>query len=108
MIDVLHDGSIVPCAMLPDLVMGKIQTDSLAEIWREHPTMQAMRARRSIPMKEVEGCQQCEWSSYCNGSCPGLAHQLTGELNRANPEDCYRRFLMEVESPHATRLPVLR
>jgi SynChlorMet cassette radical SAM/SPASM protein ScmE len=100
-IDIMHDGTIVPCHMLPDLAMGNIVTDSLAEIWRTHPTLKALRERRSIPMQQVPGCKDCEWVPYCNGSCPGLAHQLTGDFNRANPEDCYRRFLAETRESHA-------
>ena len=94
-LDVLHDGTIVPCHMLYDLALGHIATDSLVEICRTHPILKALRERRSIPMQQVPGCQDCEWAPYCNGSCPGLAYELTGDFNRANPEDCYRRFLLE-------------
>jgi radical SAM protein with 4Fe4S-binding SPASM domain len=100
-IDILHNGDIVPCCMLPDLVLGNITTDSLVEIWRTHPTMEALRKRRSIPMEQVIGCEGCEWTEYCNGSCPGLALQLTGDFNCANPEDCYRKFLLETENAYA-------
>lgn len=100
---VYHDGSIVPCHMLPGVVLGNICHDSLKEIWHTHPQMKALRERRSIPMHKVQGCQTCEWNEYCNGSCPGLAHQLTGDFNRANPADCYRKFLLEKESNDALR-----
>jgi len=96
--DVLHDGAIVPCCMLPTLVMGNIQRDSLLDIWRHHPTLRALRERRRIPMNEVPGCESCSFTPYCNGGCPGLAHALTGEVNRANPEDCLRTFLRETGS----------
>ncbi len=96
-IDILHDGGIIPCHMLSGLVIGNIAQDSLRDIWRTHSVMKAMRERRSIPMNKVPGCESCEWNSYCNGSCPGLAYQLTGDFNRANSEDCYRRFLMETD-----------
>jgi SynChlorMet cassette radical SAM/SPASM protein ScmE len=99
-LDVLHDGTIVPCHILYDLTLGNIATDSLAEICRTHPTLKALRERRSIPMQQVPGCQDCEWAPYCNGSCPGLAYELTGDFNRANPGDCYRRFLMETGIEH--------
>ncbi|MFO7685065.1 MAG: radical SAM protein [Desulfobacterales bacterium] len=94
-IDILHDGSIVPCCMLPGLVMGNITSDSLLDVWHDHPTMKAIRERRNIPMSEVPGCENCEWNQYCNGSCPGMAHQLTGDFNRANPEDCLKIFIKE-------------
>ena len=92
-IDILHDGTIVPCHMLPALHLGKIGKESLEEIWYNHEIMKEMRNRRNIPMKKVPGCEKCEWNEYCNGSCPGLAHQLTGDFNRANPDDCYQSYL---------------
>jgi SynChlorMet cassette radical SAM/SPASM protein ScmE len=96
-LDILHDGSIVPCHMLSGLTLGNIATHSLEEIWHTHPGLEALRGRRAIPMQQVVGCEGCEWTTYCNGSCPGLAYQLTGDFNRANPEDCYRRFLLETK-----------
>jgi SynChlorMet cassette radical SAM/SPASM protein ScmE len=99
-IAIMHDGAIVPCHMLPGLIMGSISTDSIAEIWQNHPILQSLRERRNISMQEVRGCTGCDWAEYCNGSCPGLAHQLTGDFNRANPMDCYRRFLMETEKDY--------
>jgi SynChlorMet cassette radical SAM/SPASM protein ScmE len=94
-LDVLHDGTIVPCHVLHQLSLGHIEADSFEEIWHTHPVVQSLRARRSISMQEVAGCMGCEWAEYCNGSCPGLAYELTGNLLRANPEDCYRQFLAD-------------
>jgi SynChlorMet cassette radical SAM/SPASM protein ScmE len=102
-IDILHDGSVVPCCMLPGLVMGNICSESILDIWYNHPTMIALRERRTIPMSEVAGCEACEWHKYCNGSCPGLAHQLTGDFNRANPEDCFRNFLKQTGARYGLR-----
>jgi len=92
-----HDGVITPCNMLPELELGRINIDSLKEIWRSHPTLKALKERRQIPMGEVPGCEECEWVPYCNGSCPGLAYEMTGDLNRANPHDCCRRFLENLD-----------
>ncbi len=94
-IDILHDGTIVPCCMLPGLKLGNILTDSIREIWHNHHILKALRERRLIPMDQVKGCKNCEWNKWCNGSCPGMAHQLTGDFNRANPEDCLKIFLKE-------------
>jgi SynChlorMet cassette radical SAM/SPASM protein ScmE len=103
-IDVMHDGSVVPCCMLPNLILGNINCDSLLDIWYHHPTMIALRERRSIPMSEVPGCESCEWDPYCNGSCPGLAHKLTGDFNRANPDDCFKTFLKETGANRGMRV----
>jgi len=100
-LDILHDGTIVPCHMLYGVPLGHIARDSVEEIWRTHPTLKALRERRNIPMHEVPGCEDCEWAPYCSGGCPGLAHQMTGSLNRANPDDCYRRFLIEAGMNYA-------
>lgn len=100
-LDVLHDGTIVPCHILHGLSLGNVTTDSMGETWRTHPTLKALRERRSIPMQQVPGCEDCEWALYCNGGCPGVAYELTGDFNRANPQDCYRRFLLETERVYA-------
>ena len=89
---------ITPCNMLPDLDLGRINVDALKAIWKSHPTLKALKERRQIPMSEVPGCEACEWAPFCNGSCPGLAYEMTGDFNRANPHDCYRRFLENLDS----------
>ena len=93
-LDVLHDGSIVPCHMLR-VVLGKIGMDSIREIYKSHPILEALRKRCSIPMTQVPGCEDCEWAPFCNGGCPGLAYEMTGDFNLANPWDCYKRFVEE-------------
>ncbi len=95
-LSVHQDGIITPCNMLAKLVLGRINQERLTDIWKHHPTLQALKDRRKIPMNRVPGCEDCEWAPYCNGSCPGLAHEMTGEVNRANPHDCYRRFREQV------------
>jgi SynChlorMet cassette radical SAM/SPASM protein ScmE len=92
-LSILHDGSIVPCSMMSGAVMGNITKDSLADIWQTHPILKSLRSRGSIAMRDLPGCSQCEWVEFCNGSCPGLAHQLIGDFNQANPVDCYRNYL---------------
>jgi SynChlorMet cassette radical SAM/SPASM protein ScmE len=93
-----HDGVVTPCNMLPEMELGKINVDSLKKIWTSHPTLKALKARRQIPMSKVPGCEACEWAPYCNGSCPGLAYEMTGDFNHANPHDCYKRFLENFDS----------
>mgnify|MGYP001766741616 CR=1 FL=1 len=94
-LSVHHDGTVTPCNLLAELELGRINRDSLKDIWKTHPTLAALKARRAILMESVPGCADCEWTAFCNGSCPGLAYELTGDFNRANPHDCYRRFIQE-------------
>jgi radical SAM protein with 4Fe4S-binding SPASM domain len=79
--------------MLSKLELGRINIDPLSEIWKTHSTLKALKDRRTLPMEEVRGCEDCEWAPFCNGGCPGLAYEMTGDFNRANPHDCYRLFL---------------
>lgn len=88
-----HDGTITPCSILATVVLGHIEKDSIPEIWRLDPVLAKMRSRHTIAMCDLPECQGCEWNDYCNGSCPGLAYEQFGDVNRANLTDCYRRFL---------------
>ena len=44
-------------------------------------------------MSEVPGCENCEWNEFCNGSCPGMAHQLTGDFNTCQSRGLFQEFL---------------
>jgi SynChlorMet cassette radical SAM/SPASM protein ScmE len=89
-IDVLHNGTLVPCHVLPSLQLGKIGEDDLQQVWLKHPLMNAVRQRYTIPLQTLETCQGCIYQGFCTGGCPGGAMFLTGELNARNPMSCYR------------------
>ena len=99
-----HDGIITPCNMLAGLELGRVNRDSVTTIWKTHPILKALKERRNIPMQEVPGCEECEWAPYCNGSCPGLAHTMTGDFNMANPHDCYKQFLITTGLDHSSSI----
>jgi SynChlorMet cassette radical SAM/SPASM protein ScmE len=86
---VMHDGTIVPCIAMT-LPIGMIGIDSLREIWQNHPVMQAMRARREIPLSSLESCQGCTYQGFCTGGCPAGALYNNGDFNTRNPMSCYR------------------
>lgn len=88
-----HDGVIAPCNMLANASLGVIGRDAIRDIWTNHPILKEMRQRATIPMTEVPGCKGCEWLPYCNGGCPGVEFTRTGQMNVANPDTCYRRFI---------------
>lgn len=95
-LSVNHDGIITPCNILPGTELGRINRDPIPRVWKEHPALESLRNRRKISMRDVPGCEDCEWAEFCNGSCPGLACEMTGDFNRGNPHDCYRRFLTQI------------
>ncbi len=92
-LDILHDGTIVPCCLLPEIKLGNILKDSLEEIWNHHPFLTEMRNRRDIATATVQGCETCEWNTWCNGGCPAVPYSLYKDLHRTNPEDCLKKFL---------------
>jgi SynChlorMet cassette radical SAM/SPASM protein ScmE len=106
-----HDGVITPCNTLFSTDLGIINQNPIISIWRTHPHLEALRNRRNVPMKAVPGCEGCEWVEFCNGSCPGLACEMTGDFNRGNPHDCYRRFLKQISEEEREEMfiePVLK
>jgi SynChlorMet cassette radical SAM/SPASM protein ScmE len=86
------DGVMVPCCMLPQIELGHINQDSLADVWVNNPQLNALRERSSIPLCEMPYCAGCEYTPYCTGNCPGLAYSLTGEVNHPSPDACYRNY----------------
>ena len=64
---VLHDGTMVPCDMLPTLTMGVIGLHSLAEAWRCSPAINTVRYRREIPLASLPECQGCQYAGFCAG-----------------------------------------
>ncbi len=92
-IAVRADGAIVPCSMLPHIVLGHINQDALQDIWQRHPALYDLRARRNLPLSNFEFCAGCDYQAYCTGNCPGLAYTLTGKVNHPSPDACLREFL---------------
>lgn len=95
---VLHDGTIVPCHVLPTLHLGRVGVESLREIWLRHPTMIALRNRREIPLSALPTCVDCLYQGFCLGGCPGGAVYAHGDFNTRNPMNCYR--VMRGEDPY--------
>ena len=94
-IAVRADGAIVPCSMLAHSELGRINKDSLAEIWQLSPALNQLRSRQTLPLTGFEFCAGCSYIPYCTGNCPGLAYAITGETDHPSPDACLRRFLEE-------------
>ncbi|WP_207691029.1 SynChlorMet cassette radical SAM/SPASM protein ScmE [Desulfonema limicola] len=92
-ITIRADGVIVPCSMLAHMELGRINQDSLADIWQNSPVLNQIRSRSAISLKEFEFCRGCVYIPYCTGNCPGLAYSITGQINHPSPDSCLKRFL---------------
>jgi len=101
---VLHDGTMVPCNLLPTLTMGVVGLHSLSEAWRCSPAINAVRYRREIPLASLPACQGCAYTGFCAGGCPGSVMARYGRLNARDPLVCYRIFKgEEAEESHPQR-----
>lgn len=94
-ISIRADGAIVLCAMLAHSELGRINQDSLLEIWQNSPALNQLRSRKTIPLTRFEFCAGCPYIPYCTGNCPGLAYTITGQVDHPSPDACLRRFLEE-------------
>jgi len=92
-IAVRADGTIVPCSILAPLELGRINRDSLVEVWHKNKTLNALRLRNHISLMDFDYCSDCGYLNYCTGNCPGLGYALTGEVNSPSPDACLKRFL---------------
>lgn len=89
---VLHDGTMVPCNLLPALTMGVIGETPLQEAWLHHPLINAIRDRRSIQLNTLPGCKDCNYTDFCAGDCPAAVMAKFGKLDTVDPKNCYRLY----------------
>jgi len=94
-INIRADGAITPCSMLPHMELGRINTDSLMELWQHHPALNQLRQRHTTPLTKFEFCSGCPYIPYCTGNCPGLAYTMIGQVDHPSPDACLRRYLAE-------------
>jgi len=89
------DGVMVPCGLIPDMELGRINRDDLKDVWQNHSELNRFRNRRSIPLTDFEYCRDCGYMNYCTGSCPALAGTLLDDPYHPSPDACLRRFMDE-------------
>ncbi len=89
---VLHDGAMVPCDMLPTLVMGRAGKDPLRDAWLHHPAINAVRARREVPLSSLATCRGCPYTGFCAGGCPASVMAKYSRLDARDPLCCYRIY----------------
>jgi SynChlorMet cassette radical SAM/SPASM protein ScmE len=92
---VRSDGVIVPCTQLSQVELGRINKDSLADIWQDHPEIQRLRQRHTIALDNFAECCSCPYMPYCTGNCPALAYSLKGDADIPSPDACLKLFLAE-------------
>jgi radical SAM protein len=84
---VAHDGDVYPAGFLP-LTLGNVRERGLAEIYRDDPQLQAIRATRFSGR-----CGVCEYADLCGGS-RARAFAATGDVLAEDPACCYQPALV--------------
>jgi radical SAM protein with 4Fe4S-binding SPASM domain len=93
---ILHDGTMVPCNMLPTLVMGVAGMHPIRDAWLHSPAINAVRYRYETPLTSVSTCTSCPYAGFCAGGCPALVMAQKGRLLGIDPLSCYRYLKGEV------------
>jgi SynChlorMet cassette radical SAM/SPASM protein ScmE len=87
------DGVMVPCTQVSGIELGRINRDSLAEVWRDNEGLNQFRDRSSIPLSDFDFCRECEYVAFCRGGCPAMADSTIDDPHHPSPDSCYLRFL---------------
>ena len=88
---VSNTGDVTPSGFLP-VAVGNVKTESLVSLYRDHPTMRALR--------EPDGFRgRCEFNHWCGGS-RARAYAWTGDLLESDPL-CPYVPLVDREAVHA-------
>ncbi len=78
------EGEVNPCVQLP-INSGNLRDHDFNWIWHNSPDMLNIRQMR---MKNVHGCKNCDYLSWC-ARCPGLAYLEDGDLLGHSSAACW-------------------
>ncbi|NQU17879.1 MAG: SynChlorMet cassette radical SAM/SPASM protein ScmE [Candidatus Saganbacteria bacterium] len=92
-IAVKADGTLVPCIQMGHIELGKINQDSLYDIWHNSTKLNSFRNRDKIPLSNINFCQDCDFINYCQGGCPATAQTYCQSDFVPDPDICLKRFL---------------
>ncbi len=84
------EGEVTPCVQLP-VSCGNLRDYDFEWIWRSSPEMLRIR---QIRMKDVKGCEKCQYLLWC-ARCPGLAYLEDGDLLGPSSAACWMTRAME-------------
>jgi SynChlorMet cassette radical SAM/SPASM protein ScmE len=90
---VRSDGTMLVCAQMPSMELGRINRDDLRQVWNDHPILDRFRRRSEISLSDFAFCSGCPYVNYCSGNCPAIAQTTVADPWHPSPDACYRRFL---------------
>jgi radical SAM protein with 4Fe4S-binding SPASM domain len=80
-ISVTPTGDVIPCLQWRK-PLDSVKVHTLAEIWKENPFYQELRALR---VDHIDVCKECEEREFCGGGCRGVAYDSSGSIYAPNP-----------------------
>lgn len=89
LVTVFPDGTVSPCDLLPDLVLGNILNDSLDGILDAEPTRSVL-SRVANGLENAEQCEGCPYRAGCMGGCPVYALSQPERSDVRDPYSCWR------------------
>lgn len=92
-LSVRADGVMVPCLLLPHLMLGQVNQDNLATVWQTSPILESLRSRKEKRLDTFEFCADCNYIDSCTGNCPALAYNILGKVDHPSPDACLKRYL---------------
>lgn len=94
---ILHDGTMVPCNMLPTIVMGVAGMHSIRDAWLHSPAINVVRYRKEVPLSSFSTCSDCSYIGFCSGGCPAKVMMTKDKILGIDPHSCYKYHKGEVE-----------
>ncbi|MDD3178654.1 MAG: radical SAM protein [Candidatus ainarchaeum sp.] len=82
-INVMSDGSVVGCKLLPDVCAGNIYKNTIKEIWDDNNNWKLFR--NVIQNINSDTCKKCDYFYACKGGCRAFAYYMTGDINGKDP-----------------------
>jgi radical SAM protein with 4Fe4S-binding SPASM domain len=83
---ILPNGNVVPCPLFgnnPDYIAGNVMQQEFIDIWLNSPVFKKFRAFNYT--QKTGKCPQCEFGYICNGGCPAVAVNRTGDFYAPDP-----------------------
>lgn len=80
--NILCNGDVIPCSMLPQYIAGNIFKNNFKDIWFNSPVIKQFR---NFDFKKIKECAGCNYLKYCKGGCRGMALEFYQQIYRADP-----------------------
>lgn len=82
-INILSNGDVVGCKLLPQIISGNIYKDRLIDIWNNDSAWELYRKIDENIKDDI--CKDCKYFSACRGGCRALSFYVNNDLYGKDP-----------------------